>query len=122
MKFVWKVNGFVSMAENNLERKITQDETAGTCSTHEDGEYIGKMMPLGVEVSSITFDLIISWRRVVSFTPLPFYSRYPLDKKQCRPQSRSKRCEEKNISPDGIRTLVVQPITRHYTDWAIPIT
>jgi hypothetical protein len=101
--------------------QITQDKTAGTRSTHEDGEYAGKVIPEGVEVSSIILDLSTSSRRVVSFTPLPLYSRYPLDTRLGRPQSRSRRCEEKNISPDGIRTLVVQPITRRYSDWAIPI-
>jgi hypothetical protein len=36
-------------------------------------------------------------------------------------QSRSGRCGgEKNLSSSGIRTLAVQHVAHHYTDWAIP--
>jgi hypothetical protein len=38
-----------------------------------------------------------SWRWVVSFTPLPLYPRYPLDRRLGGPQSRSGRCGEEKI-------------------------
>jgi hypothetical protein len=53
--------------------------------------------------SSIILDLGTRWRRMVSFTPLPLNprgkgSRYPLDRRPARPQSRSGHCgEEKNL-------------------------
>jgi hypothetical protein len=47
---------------------------------------------------------------------------YPLDKRLGGPQSRSGRCGEEKFSSayDGNRTPAVQPVTRCYTDWAIP--
>jgi hypothetical protein len=54
--------------------------------------------------SSIIFDLGTSWRQVVSFTALPFYTpgqrarRYPLDRRLGGPQSYSRHYkEEKNL-------------------------
>jgi hypothetical protein len=55
-----------------------------------------------------------SW--VVTFTAWQLYPRvktplYPLDRRLCRPQSRSGRCsEEKNFDPAGNRTSAVQPV------------
>jgi hypothetical protein len=55
-------------------------------------------------------DLGTSWRRVVSFTPLPLYPRgksprYPLDRRLGGPQSRSGRFgKEKILDPTVIRT------------------
>jgi hypothetical protein len=49
-------------------------------------------------------DLVTRWRGVVSFTPLPLYPRgksprYPLDRRQSGPQSRSgRRGEQKNLA------------------------
>jgi hypothetical protein len=59
-----------------------------------------------------------------SFTPWQLYPwgnrpQYPLDRRLGGPQSLSRRYgEELNLTPDGIRTLAVQPVVRHYTDWA----
>jgi hypothetical protein len=47
----------------------------------------------GVEVT-----LGIRFRRVVSFTLLPFYPQYPLDMRLGEPQSRSGRCKEEKQS------------------------
>jgi hypothetical protein len=50
-------------------------------------------------------DLGTSWRWVVSFTPLPLYPRYPLDRRLGGPQSQSGwRGEEKILYPTGTRT------------------
>jgi hypothetical protein len=76
--------------------------------------------------SSTILDLGTRCKWVVSFTLLPLYSRgnrprHPLDRKLGGPQSRSGRCEEdKNLPPAGNTTRSVQPVARHYTDWAIP--
>jgi hypothetical protein len=57
---------------------------------------------------------------VLSFTPRPLYpggksSRCPLAKRLGGPQCRSGRCgEDKNLSPAGNRTRVVQPVDRRY--------
>jgi hypothetical protein len=57
---------------------------------------------------------------MVRFTPLLLYSRgkstrYPLDRRQCRPQSRSGLCEdEKN------RTASAHAVARHCTEIAFP--
>jgi hypothetical protein len=75
---------------------------------------------------STILDLCTRWRWLLSFTPRPFYPRgkndlYPLDRRLTGPESLSGRCEkEKNFVPTGNRTPVVQPVTRRYTDWAIP--
>jgi hypothetical protein len=61
---------------------------------------------------------------VVSFTPLPLYSRYPLDKRLGGPQSRSGRFgEEKILAPyrdSNSDPSLVQPIVSRYTDCATP--
>jgi hypothetical protein len=44
-----------------------------------------EVVPVGVEVRSIILDFSTSWRRVVSFTPLQLYSRYPLHTRLGRP-------------------------------------
>jgi hypothetical protein len=50
-------------------------------------------------------DFGISWRWVVSFTSQGKTPRYPLDRRLCGPQSRSRRCGgEKIIVPTGTRT------------------
>jgi hypothetical protein len=65
---------------------------------------------------SAILDLGSRWRRVVTFTPLPFYPQgkspwYPLDGRLGGPQSRSGRCgEEKNLSPAGNRTLAIHSV------------
>jgi hypothetical protein len=47
--------------------------------------------------------------------------QYPLDRRLSGPQIPSGRCEEeKNRDPAAIWTQAVQPVARHYTDWAIP--
>jgi hypothetical protein len=77
--------------------------------------------------SSTHFDLGITWRWVVSFTPRPLYPKgkipwYPLDRRLCGPQSRSGRSGEEKIpiprQESNPRTPVVQPVTQRYTDWA----
>jgi hypothetical protein len=46
---------------------------------------------------------------------------HPLGRRFGGPQSRSVRYgEDKNFAPAGNRTPVIQPVARHYTDWAIP--
>jgi hypothetical protein len=66
------------------------------------------------------FDLGTSWRWVVSFTPLPLYPRYPLDKKLGGPQSQSGRrgensCPHRDSNSDPV---VVQPVASRYTNYA----
>jgi hypothetical protein len=57
--------------------------------------------------SSTSLDLGIGWWLVVSFTPLPLYSRgksprYTQDGRLGGPQGRSGRCgKENNIAPTG---------------------
>jgi hypothetical protein len=77
--------------------------------------------------SSTILDFGTRWRWVVSFTPLPLYTRgkslrYPLDGRLGGPQSQSGRCrEEKNLFPLlGIEPPAVHPVSRRYTEWAIP--
>jgi hypothetical protein len=50
------------------------------------------------------------------------YPRYPLDRRLGGPQNRSGRrgLEEKSFAPVEDRTPIVQPVVRHYTDWATP--
>jgi hypothetical protein len=66
--------------------------------------------------NSTILDFGTKWRWVVSFTPLPLYSRgespwYSLDRKPGGPQSRSEcRSVEKNLSPAGNRAPAIQPI------------
>jgi hypothetical protein len=68
--------------------------------------------------SSTILDLDTGWKWMVSFMPLP---PYPLDRRLDGPQSRSGLCgEEINLIPAGKLSPVVQPVARHYTDWAIP--
>jgi hypothetical protein len=72
--------------------------------------------------SSKILDLSTRWKRVVSFTSLPLYPwgkihRYPLDRRLGRPIA--------GLDADTIltttenRTPALQPVARHYTDWAI---
>jgi hypothetical protein len=77
----------------------------------------------------IFLDLGISWRWMISFTPLPLYlrgksSQYTLGRRLGGPQSRSGRPgEEKILDPTGTRTptpSVVQLVASRYTDCAIP--
>jgi hypothetical protein len=76
--------------------------------------------------SSIFLVVGTRWGWVVSFTPLPLYSRgkstrYPLDRSLGGPQSRSGRSGEgKKSSIAENRSRTFQPVARHYTDWAIP--
>jgi hypothetical protein len=62
----------------------------------------------------------------VSFRPKPLYSlgsrmRYLLDRRLSGSQSPSESYEDqRNLSPAGIKTPAVQPVTRSCTDWAIP--
>jgi hypothetical protein len=44
---------------------------------------------------SCFLDLGTSWRRMVSFTPRPFYPRYPLDRRPGASQSRFVHCKKK---------------------------
>jgi hypothetical protein len=37
------------------------------------------------------------------------FTPYPLDRRLGGPQSRTRRCEEKNLAPAGIRIPAVQP-------------
>jgi hypothetical protein len=64
--------------------------------------------------SSTILDLGTRWRWVVCFTPLPVYLRYPLERRQGGPQSRSGYCVvETNLLPlSGIesRPLSPQPV------------
>jgi hypothetical protein len=47
--------------------------------------------------------------------------RYQLDRRLGGPQKGSGRCEEeKTLTPAGNRTRAAQPVSRIYTDWAIP--
>jgi hypothetical protein len=47
----------------------------------------------------------------------PLYPWHPLDRRLGEPQSQSGRSgEEKNLAPDKIRTLVIQPVARHCTN------
>jgi hypothetical protein len=74
--------------------------------------------------SSTILDSGTRWRWVVSFTPLPLYSReknhrYPPDLMLGGPQNLSGRYGgEKNLSPVGNQTQAVQPVARRFTDWA----
>jgi hypothetical protein len=49
--------------------------------------------------SSTILDLGTRWRWVASFTLLPLYPRYPLDRRLGRLQSRPGRCREKTLCP-----------------------
>jgi hypothetical protein len=75
--------------------------------------------------SSTIFDVSTRWRWVVSFVPLLLHlrgnsPRYPLDRRLVGPQNRSGLCEEeKNLVCDRNRSLAIQPLVHHYTDWAI---
>jgi hypothetical protein len=66
--------------------------------------------------SSSILDLVIRWRWVVSFRPLPLYlrgksPRYPLDRRLRGPQSPPKRCEEeKNLALPGIEPGPSSPL------------
>jgi hypothetical protein len=80
-------------------------------------------------IDPLFLDLDTSWRWLVSFTPLPLYSRgkslrYPLDRRLGGPQSRSGRSgEEKILHPTKTRNSdpsVVQPVASHYIDYDIP--
>jgi hypothetical protein len=46
--------------------------------------------------------------------------RYPLDRRLGGPQSRvwTQGLQEKSSAALGDRTPIVQPVVRHYTDWA----
>jgi hypothetical protein len=65
-------------------------------------------------------------RWVVSFTPRPLYVLghrpwFTFDRRLGEPHSRSEHYgEEVNLNPARNRALTVQPVGRHYTDWAIP--
>jgi hypothetical protein len=72
-------------------------------------------------------DLDISWRLMLSFTPLPLYHRgkdprYPFDRRLGGPQSRSgQRGENSWPYRDSNSDLsVVQPVASRYTVYAIP--
>jgi hypothetical protein len=78
---------------------------------------------------STFLDLSASWRRVVSFTTRPLYSRgkspwYPLAKRLGGPRNRSGRREENSCHyRDSNSDLsVVHPVASRYTDCAIPAT
>jgi hypothetical protein len=52
------------------------------------------------------------WRWAVSFTPLPLYLRYPLDRSLSGFQNQTGRCgEEKNLALAGNQTPDIQPVT-----------
>jgi hypothetical protein len=82
-------------------------------------------------IDSRFLSLGTSWRWVVSFTSRPQIPWYALDRRLGGPQKRSgRRGAEKIVDPTGTRTLtsvvqpvartlVVHPVTSHYTDWAI---
>jgi hypothetical protein len=67
---------------------------------------------------SSVLDVGTRWRWMVSFTPLPLYSRgksprYPLYRRMGGPQSPSGHCgEEKNLAPAGNRTRAYQLVAR----------
>jgi hypothetical protein len=73
---------------------------------------------------STILDLRCRWMWVVSFTPLPLYSREKislcwLDGRQIR----SRCCrEEKNLAGAGNWTPAVQPVSHRYNDWVIQTT
>ena len=50
----------------------------------------------------------------------PGKTRYPLYRRLGGPQGRYGRAE--NLVPTGIRSLTVQPVVSHYTDWATRTT
>jgi hypothetical protein len=56
-------------------------------------------------MKTTTLDLATRWRWVVSFTPRPLYSQYPLGRRLGGPMSRSGRCPCRESNP------AVQPIT-----------
>jgi hypothetical protein len=62
--------------------------------------------------------------RPMSLYPGRKRGRYPWDRSQGGPQSRSGRHgkEKINLAPDGSRTLSVERVGRRYTDSAIPTT
>jgi hypothetical protein len=73
-------------------------------------------------IAARILDLSTRWRWVVSFTPRPLYPQgkspwYPLVMQLSGPQSRSgHRGEEKNSQPlSGLKPLIIQPVTQHYT-------
>jgi hypothetical protein len=52
-----------------------------------------------------------------ALSPRKAAPRYPLDRRLGGPQSRSRRCEEKNpLLLPGIKIPAVQPIARTYTE------
>ena len=53
---------------------------------------------------------------VVSSTPRPHFTRYPLYRRLGRSQDRSGWAE--NLVPIGIRSRTAQPVVSRYTDWA----
>jgi hypothetical protein len=60
-------------------------------------------------IDPYSLDLGTSWRWVVSFTPRPLYPRYPLDRRQGGPYSRSgRRGEEKIFDPTGTWNLTTR--------------
>jgi hypothetical protein len=59
--------------------------------------------------SYIILDIGTRWEWSAS-RPGPLCPRYPVDSRLGGPQTRSRRCEEKNLAPAGIRTPDVQPV------------
>jgi hypothetical protein len=87
----------------NLGYAMSSDEVRETILTNSSLRHEGVWSGGCIDLRFL--DLATSWRWVVSFTPLPLYTRYPLDKRFGGPQSHSRRYGEvKVLDSTGTRT------------------